>query len=358
MIYLDYNATAPLSPLVEGSILNSLKRFGNPSSIHNAGRASRAAVDKTRKLLAEALGVLPRDITFTSGGTEANNMALHCLGVARENTYCSAVEHDSVLKLVAPQNHLPVDENGVVKLHQLEQVLRTARAPTLISVMWANNETGVIQPIKDIAKLCQQHGAFLHVDAVQAFGRIPISLLDGISLMTLSAHKMGGLKGVGALVSAPHLKMTAYIAGGGQERGLRAGTENTLAIDSWGQLLANGFEDFSAVAALRQQLEAGLKAANPLVHIWGHGVNRLPNTTCFSSPGHDKETQVIYFDLKGVALSSGSACSSGRVVKSHVLQAMNAPEDLANTAIRVSLGPHTTQQDIDTFLNHYKAMIG
>lgn len=354
--YLDWNATAPLRAEARAAMLAALDLAGNPSSIHAEGRAARRVVEQAREQVAGLVGAEPAQVTFTSGGTEANVLALSpgwTSGNAR--LLVSATEHPSVLQggRFAPEqvSQLPVTAQGVIDLDALRAALKDA--PALVSVMLANNETGVVQPIREIAEIVHEAGSLLHVDAVQAPGRIDCDFngLDA-DLLTISAHKIGGPKGAGALVRREALHLAdPLIRGGGQERGLRAGTEDVLAIAGFGaaaQAVREGREAQSAhMLALRELLEQGLKAATPNVIIFGEGRDRLPNTTLFSHPGLRAETAVIGFDLEGVALSSGSACSSGKVQPSHVLAAMGVEPGLAQGAIRVSSGPATTQDDID-----------
>jgi cysteine desulfurase len=289
-------------------------------------------------------------VVFTSGGSEANNMALK--GAPVERLIVSATEHPSVLEAATASGKkveiLPVTYQGVVDLGALEEMLPGPKA--LVSVMLANNETGVIQPVSDIVRLAQAQGALVHTDAVQALGKIPVNFgLLGVDMMTLSAHKLGGPVGAGALTIRDGLAVDALIHGGGQELRRRAGTENLVSISGFGAV-AQTRQD---VKPLRDRLEAALEGAV----VFGAGANRLPNTLCFAMPGMKAETLLMAFDLEGIAVSSGSACSSGKVAKSHVLAAMGVAQEISQGAIRVSLGWNTTEGQIDTFIAAWRKII-
>jgi len=352
--YLDWNATGKLRPQAQAAMMAALTVDGNPSSVHAAGRAARHVVETAREQVAALVGVAARDVVFTSGGTEANMMALSpSLG---ETLLVSAIEHPSVRSggRFAAVEEIPVTAAGVIDLAALERHL-AGRSRPLVSLMLANNETGVIQPIAAAAAIVHAAGGLLHVDAVQGPGRITCDFgALGADLMTLSSHKIGGPQGVGALIKREGMFLAPLIKGGGQERGARAGTENVAGIAGFGaaakavaQLLV---EEAPRMASLREGLEAGLRAIAPNVVIFGAEAPRLPNTTLFSIPGMKAETAVIAFDLEGVAVSSGSACSSGKVASSHVLAAMGIPQVLAQGGIRVSLGYSTTEDDITAIL--------
>jgi len=358
-IYLDWNATAPLRSEARAAALAALGVIGNPSSVHGEGRAARRLIEQAREQVAALVGAEPRNVVFTSGGTEANMLALVPMG-ARDRLLTSAVEHPSVLAggrfPAGNVERLPVTEDGQIDLAALEQRLAALRDGALVSIMAANNETGVIQPVTQAARLVHSAGGLLHVDAVQAAGRIgwDISAM-GADLVTLSAHKIGGPKGVGALIGRTGLDtFRPLITGGGQERGARAGTENVAGIAGFGAAAAAARASLAAEAArmeaLRERLETGLEAASPEVVVFGIEAERLPNTTLFAVPGMKAETAVIAFDLEGVAVSAGAACSSGKVQPSHVLAAMGVPPQLARAAVRVSLGPTTTESDVDGFI--------
>jgi cysteine desulfurase len=357
-VYLDWNATAPLRPQARDAAGAALDVVGNPSSVHAEGRAARRWVEAAREQVAALVGGEPRNVVFTSGGTEANVLALTpAVGV---RLLVSAIEHPSVLaggRFAADQvEQLPVTASGQINLSALQHRLAAAEGKVLVSLMLANNETGVVQPISEAAQLVHAAGGLLHVDAVQAAGRIPCDInVLGADLLTLSGHKIGAPKGVGALIRRDAaLHIDPLIRGGGQERGARAGTENVAAIAGFGAAaaaaLAGLATESARMLALRTRLEAALKAVSPGAVIFGAEAERLPNTTLVAQPGMKAETAIIAFDLDGVAVSSGAACSSGKVQPSHVLAAMRVPPGLAGGAIRVSLGPTTTESDIDRFI--------
>lgn len=356
-IYLDWNATTPLRPEARAAMLDAWDLAGNPSSVHAEGRAARNLVESARRTVAAALGAGTASVIFTSGGTEANSLALdpHLVAPAGpvRRLIVSSIEHASVHVggrfLPAQIAFSPVTTNGTIDLISLEKLLADG-VPSLVSVMLANNETGVVQPIPEVARLVHEAGGLLHVDAVQAFGKIPINIsLLGADLATVSAHKLGGPKGVGALVVAPNLNLQPLIRGGGQERNRRAGTENVAGIAGFGAAVIAAVRDIegeiSRLNALRQRLEDGLLAV-PRTVIFGQDAPRLPNTVLAALPGARAETAVIAFDLEGIAVSSGSACSSGKVQPSHVLAAMGVPPQISAGAIRFSLGTTTKEEDI------------
>jgi cysteine desulfurase len=358
-LYFDWNATAPLRPQARAAVLAALDVVGNPSSVHAEGRAARRLIEEARESVAALMGAEPRNVVFTSGGTEANMLALTPAS-GREQLLVSAIEHPSVLAggrfLTASVEHLPVGAQGELELAALERRLAVVGGRALVSLMFANNETGVVQPVSQAARLVHAARSLLHVDAVQGCGRIPFDI-KGLEadLVTISGHKIGAPKGVGALIrrdtGLPF--PPSLITGGGQERGARAGTENVAAIAGFGAAAASARATLAAdrahMTALRDRLEAGLRSVTPEIIIFGAGAERLPNTTLFAVPGMKAETAVIAFDLEGVAVSSGAACSSGKVQPSHVLAAMGVAPPLARGAVRVSLGPTTTESDLDRF---------
>jgi cysteine desulfurase len=370
-VYLDWNATTPLRPEARSAMAAAFEVSGNPSSVHSEGRAARKLVEDARALVAGAVGGDTRNVVFTSGGTEANMLALtpglrHGGGEPVQRLIVSAIEHPSVLAGGRfPEGAIeiaPVLPSGVIDLVGLAALL-SRHPPALVSVMLANNETGAIQPIPEVAALVHEAGGVLHVDAVQAFAKIPININDlGADVLTLSAHKVGGPKGVGAMVVAEGLTgLQAQMRGGGQEQGRRAGTENVAGIAGLGAAVraatASMARDATRMKALQARLETGLRDHRGTV-IFSDTVPRLPNTTLVSIPGLKAETAVIGFDLEGVAVSSGSACSSGKVQPSHVLQAMKADPALLNGAIRLSLGWDTTEADIDQCLEAWRKLSG
>ena len=358
--YLDWNATAKLRPEAQAAVTAALDVTGNPSSVHGAGRAARRLIEEARDKVVALVGVTARDVVFTSGGTEANMLALSpALGA---ELLVSAIEHPSVRSggRFAAAEDIAVTAAGVVDLAALERQL-AGRVRPLASLMLANNETGVIQPVAEVAALVHAAGGLLHVDAVQGPGRIACDFKAlGADLMTLSSHKIGGPQGVGALIRRDGLALDPQIKGGGQERGARAGTENVAGIAGFGaaaEAVRQGWTgEANRMAALRDRLEAGIKAVAPKAVIFGHEAVRLPNTTLFSVPGMKAETAVIAFDLEGVAVSSGAACSSGKVSPSHVLAAMGAVPELARGAIRVSLGYATSDEDVGTILKAWEKL--
>jgi cysteine desulfurase len=349
--YLDYNATAPVRPAVVEAMREMLERTGNPSSVHRFGREARRALEHAREAVAAMVGAAPDQVVFTSGGTEANNQAVRR---AQGPVVVSAIEHDSVLAAVPDAARIPVDAEGRVDLAALEQVLARL-APQLVSVMLANNETGVIQPVREVAAVARRHGARVHCDAVQAGGKLAIDMAAlGVDLLTLSAHKLGGPQGVGALVVREGVEPDALLRGGGQERRWRPGTENLPGIVGFGRACELALADADwreRTAALRDRLETRIAALAPAARVFGRSAERLPNTSCLSMPGVSNHTQLIEFDLAGIAVSTGSACSSGKVGPSHVLAAMGVDPDEATSAIRVSLGWASAPDDVERFVD-------
>jgi len=359
-IYLDYNATAPVWPEAADAARDALMTLGNPSAVHGFGRAVRARVEEARERLATLLGAKAKEIVFTSGGTEADTLAIRGLAEAGviDRLAVSAIEHPSVIDAARgaklPLEILPVTAAGIV---EIEAVARTAGPRVLISVMSANNETGVVQPIAEIIRIARDKGAFLHIDAVQSLGRD--ALVFDADLMTLSAHKIGGPMGIGALLVSERVPLAAQLQGGGQERRRRAGTENVAGIAGFAAALAKLpliHADQPRLAALRDALETGVLRLAPDAVFFGAGAPRLANTSNFATPGLAAALQLMALDLAGVAVSAGSACSSGKVERSPVLAAMGAGI-LAGEAIRVSLGWHTSAEDIDVFLDAYGTLL-
>ena len=367
-IYLDHAATTPVRPEVLEAMLPFLGEaaFGNPSSAHRFGRTARAGLEGAKREVAEALDVEPNQVIFTSGGTEADNLAI--IGgalAARErgapmHVAVSAIEHKAALAAAHAVCHLggeetilPVDRDGLLDLAALDRALE--QPPSVVSVMWVNNEVGVVQPVEDIARRCSGANVFFHTDAVQAFGKVPVSLRDlPCTLLTLSGHKIGAPKGVGALVVRDRKAVEAIIHGGGQQFGVRPGTENVAGAVALGRAasLAAGEQaaESRRLEALRARLAQGLAAAVPDVVINGPVSARAPHILSASFPGTDSEALLMHLDLAGVAVSGGSACSTGAVEPSHVLTAMGVPRDLALGTIRFSLGHATGGADIDTAL--------
>jgi cysteine desulfurase len=348
-VYMDHNATTAVRPAVKDALARALDLTGNASSVHGAGRAARKHVEDSREQVAALVGARPAGVVFTSGGTEANNLAIRG---ANRRVLVSAVEHLSVLKSVAEPEIIAVDADGVIDLGALDAALAANDEAALVSVMLANNETGVIQPVAEVSSLAKKHGALVHCDAVQAAGKIAVDVKAlGIDMLTLSAHKIGGPQGIGALVSADDQALQPIIRGGGQERSRRAGTENLPGIVGFGVAAVEALKDLPGFVDLnvwRDRIKTDL-AQHQGVRIFGAGVNRLANTTCLTMPGVEAEQQLIALDLAGIAVSAGSACSSGKVEPSHVLAAMGIEAEEAATAIRVSMGWSTTEQDVERF---------
>lgn len=361
--YMDFNATAPIRPEAVEAFLRASQSVGNPSSVHSFGRGARRLVEEARRSVAALVGGRSQDVVFTSGGTEANNLALR--GSGKRHVVVSAGEHDSVLQAVPDAECVPLNPDGTLDPVTLEQILSDAggEASTnsfLLSVMLANNETGVIQEIPEIVEIAKRYGALVHCDAVQAAGKIPLDIAAlGVDMLSLSAHKIGGPQGIGALVLTPGLELQPLLLGGGQERRRRAGTENVAGCAGFGvaaELAITHLDDAHSLAAWRDQIEERLTALSPESKIFGREARRLPNTSCISMPGVPAETQLMALDLAGVAVSSGSACSSGKVQPSHVLRAMGASDAEAATALRISLGWSSKVEDVEAMVDAWTAL--
>lgn len=352
-VYLDYNATTPVHPEVAAAMARIFVQPGNASSVHRFGRIMRREVEDARAAVAALVGADPAGVVFTGSGSEANNLALR--GCGREAVLVSAIEHPSVMLARTDAVTVPVRADGQVSLTHLAALLARDDRPALVSVMLANNETGVLQPVREIAQLARETGTLVHCDAIQAAGRVPVDIRDlGVHMLTLSAHKIGGPQGVGALILGGDTRIARQIHGGGQERGRRAGTENVAGIVGFGvaaTIAAAGLGDMPAITALRDDLEARVRKALPGTQIHGATAARLGNTSCFGAPHVSAEMLVMALDLAGVAVGAGSACSSGKVTPSHVLHAMAADDDTARAAIRVSLGWASAPTDIDRFID-------
>lgn len=354
-VYLDHNATTMSRPQAVQAITSVLQAVGNPSSVHGPGRAARKTMEQARAQVAGLVSADVGDVIFTSGGTEANNLALG--GAGRTRALVSAIEHPSVLN--GGGEVLPVNDAGIVDLDRLEERLLADDTPAVVSVMLANNETGVIEPIEDVCAIAHRHGALVHCDAIQAAGKIAVDVAAlGVDMLSMSAHKIGGPSGAGALIvpgigQGAGVNVKGLLFGGGQERGHRVGTENLIGIAGFGAAAAAalaGLDDFARLADLRDVLEQGVKTIDPQATIQGADVLRLPNTSCLSMPGVDSQTQVMVLDLAGVGISAGSACSSGKTRASAVLKAMNVDDKIASTSVRVSLGWSSTRADVAAFL--------
>ncbi|KQZ04010.1 aminotransferase [Caulobacter sp. Root1455] len=349
-IYLDYNATAPIRPEARDAVLRAFEVAGNPSSVHASGRAARDIVETARAQVAALVGVVPGSVTFVSGGTEANALAIGSAAFSGFNrVIVSEGEHDAVLETAAASGlqvlKMPLDADGVARLDWLEEAL-SDEGRALVCLMLANNETGVIQPVAQAAALVRAADGWLHVDAVQAAGKIAIDFTAlGADTMALSAHKLGGPQGVGALVAGTRATIVRQQHGGGQERGRRAGTENVAGIAGFGAAAEAALRDLPSLAnqgTWRDALAERVKAAGAVV--LGERAQRLPQTLCLAAEGFASQIQVMNLDLAGVMVSAGSACSSGKVKASRVVEAMGRP-DLAPFALRVSGGWATTEQD-------------
>lgn len=356
--YLDWNANAPVRPEAAAAVAQALATEGNASSVHHGGRAVRRLVEAARVNVAKLVGARPGEVVFTAGGTEANALALGAFPDRR--ILVSALEHDSVLANAPGAVRIPAMPDGLVDLSALERLLAVDKRPALVSLMFANNETGAIQPVAEAAQIVHRHGALLHCDAVQGAGRQSLDMRRlGCTLMTLSAHKLGGPMGVGALVVAGGWDIAPLTRGGGQERGRRAGTENVPGIVGFGAAASVAMADAAAwatVTILREQAERRLAAIAADAVIYAAAVPRLPNTLCISMPRVPAATQVMALDLAGVMVSAGAACSSGKVRRSHVLDAMGVPEREAECAIRISLGWRTTAAEIDHLVEAWGAL--
>lgn len=368
-VYLDWNATTPLRAEARAAMLAACELIGNPSSVHAEGREARRLVEDARATLAGAVGALPRNVVFTSAGTEANALALSPglrgpSGRPVERLLVSAVEHASVLaggRFPADRiGQIQVTRSGVVDVGHLRALLGDG-PPALVSIMAANNETGALQPVTEAAGIVHEAGGLLHVDAIQALGKIDFNInAVGADLATFSGHKIGGPKGIGALVVAEGIAgLEPVLRGGGQELNRRAGTENVAGIAGFGAAVKVALqalpEDAARMATLRDRLENGIRAIAG-GRIFADDVKRLPNTILFTAPGLKAETAVIGFDLEGVAVSSGSACSSGKVQPSHVLSAMGYSPTIAQGAVRLSLGWSTEPDDINRALEAWRKL--
>jgi cysteine desulfurase len=368
-VYLDWNATTPLRPEARQAMAAAWEVAGNPSSVHAEGRQARRLVEDARAAIAAAVGGRPQDVVFTSGGTEANALALtpglrRGAGEPVHRLLVSAIEHMSVLSggRFAPEaiGTIRVTGSGLIDLGHLRRLVADGQPP-LVSVMLANNETGALQPVGEVADIVHEAGGLLHVDAIQALGKIPFDIKSmKADLVTLSAHKIGGPKGVGAHVLAEDVQgLEPLLRGGGQELGRRAGTENVAGIAAFGAAARAAMAalegDAARLRGLQNRLENGLRQTAGMI-VFSEDVPRLPNTTLFTVPGLKAETAVIGFDLGGIAVSSGSACSSGKVQPSHVLAAMGVGRELAQGAVRLSLGWSTSEADIDLALQAWRKL--
>ncbi len=359
MAYLDYNATAPMKPAVRSAVLEAMERYGNPSSAHRYGRIARRHVEEARASVAAFVGVKPTQVVFTSGGTEAN--ATFLKGVESSVFVTSTIEHDSVHTATPYAARIPVLPNGVIDMEAAARILKEVPPRSVVSVMLVNNETGVIQPLAELARAAERYGHCVHTDAVQAAGRLPIDFAAlGVQAMTLSAHKIGGPQGIGALILDEKLTLAPLLQGGGQEMNRRAGTENVAAIVGFGvavRLAADDLRDMPNMGLLRDYLQTELQAVGgDDAVVIGEHAPRVANTLCLALRNVPSETQVVAMDLAGVAVSAGAACSSGKVKASHVLRAMDCAPDVAGSGLRISLGWDTKRSDINRCVEAWRAL--
>ena len=353
-IYLDANASLPLKTQAKNAMIALMEETGNPSSVHGFGRYVRSQVENARIKMAQSFGVQEAQVIFTSSGSEANNLALN--GFKSKEILVSAIEHLSVLNQCPKATRIPVLTNGVIDLNWLEDRLKRSPKPKLVSIMYANNETGILQPLKQAVTLLKNQGILVHCDVVQAFGKYTLNLEEmGVDFLSVSAHKIGGPQGIGALIVSEEAPIRPLIKGGGQERRRRSGTENTLGIVGFGAALeACQKDDWARIQVMRDRIDQETQALTQVPPIGKESmVERLPNTTCLRMPGVESQKQIMAFDLKGIAVSAGSACSSGKVDASHVLKAMGIHN---KDTLRVSLGGHNTDKDVDVFMNTWQTI--
>lgn len=353
-LYLDYNATTPLDAAAKTAMLEVMDYCGNASSTHADGRRMRQFIESARKKVATYFQAIPANVIFTSGATESNNLAIKGF---KGSVITSAIEHDSVLKARNDLIICPVTPDGVINLEVLENLLLQVSSPCLVSVMAANNETGVIQPLKEIAVLCQKYSVKFHCDAAQVVGKVDFDWGDlRIDMVSVSSHKIGGPQGVGALIVDQSITLHPLITGGGQERYFRSGTENILGIVGFGAAIEVCLKkDWKPIARIREKLESQLQQIKG-VTIFGKNTQRLPNTLNFTMPGVVNTVQLMHFDLNGISLSAGAACSSGKVKTSHVLHEMGVPASVIENSIRLSLGIETKPEEISRFLEVWKIL--
>jgi len=363
--YLDYNATAPLRPEARRALVAALDAIGNASSVHAEGRRAHGLIEDAREQVAALVNARPAEVVFTSGATEANNWVMMA---GWDTVFLSGLEHDSVLAPAAASRArviaIPAQRDGTAAFETVaDQILATGDAcgRALVALQLANNETGALQPVAETTAIACPHGLCIHTDAVQAAGRIAVDFAAlGVDTLSLSSHKLGGPKGVGALVIRDGFRLLPFILGGGQERRRRAGTENVAAIAGFGAAATAAREDLARIgriAALRDRLEREAIRFAPHAVVIAADTARVPNTTCLALAGQSAETLVIRFDLMGLAVSAGAACSSGKVGQSHVLAAMGIAPDLARAAIRISLGWNSTEADVDAFLRAWAEIV-
>jgi cysteine desulfurase len=364
--YLDHNATAPLRPAAREALLAALDVVGNASSVHAEGRRARGLIEDARERVAALVNARPAEVVFTSGATEANNWAM---AAGWDTIFISGIEHESVLAPARASGarviELPARADGTVAAEVVSALIGESTGEigrAVVTLQRANNETGALQSVAETAAVARAHGLSIHTDAVQAPGRVAVDFAAlGVDALSLSSHKIGGPKGVGALVVRGGVRLSPFIVGGGQERRRRAGTENVAAIAGFGAAAADARQDLEGIgriAALRDRLEREAVRIAPQAVVIAGETGRLPNTTCLSLPGQSAEILVIKLDLAGIAVSAGAACSSGKVGQSHVLAAMGIAPDLARAAIRISLGWNSSDADVDAFLRAWSDIAG
>ncbi|OJW46270.1 MAG: hypothetical protein BGO67_08620 [Alphaproteobacteria bacterium 41-28] len=351
MIYLDYNASVPLRPCAQKAVIEALNWQGNASSVHQVGRKLRSLIDGARKNILQDVGA--ERLVFTSGGTEANALALSGLGSIP--IVASTIEHDSVLKSAPNAHHIPVTEEGSIDLEILEKILSSFDKPGLLSLMFVNNETGVIQPLLEATRLAQFKGWKVHTDASQAPGHIPFSFKNlGVDMMTISAHKCGGPIGIGALLLKSDVHLKPLIPGGGQEYGMRSGTLSASLILGFAAALHEALKEEPRVSKRLHKFQQKIEGALPEAIVYGKKGSRVGHVLSLGMPGVPAELQLIAFDLNKIAVSAGSACSSGKMKNSHVLTAMGVSPEEAQCAIRVSMGWKTQEDEVDAFIQTWK----
>lgn len=357
-IYLDYNATTPILPEALTAAVDALQHVGISTSTHKPGKETRQMIEAAREQVAKLVNGSFEGVIFTSGATEANNLFLK--GVKTKRWIISGIEHSSMLKPVPEAELVPVSKDGVIDLNALEDMLKKDASPTLVSIMLVNNETGVIQPVREAAQIAHKYGAIMHTDAVAAAGKIQIDMQElGVDFLTLSGHKMGAPAGAGALVMAGCTQITPQIAGGTQEKRLRSGTLNTSGVVAMGvaaDYATKHIADNQRFALLRDKIENEITKTSKEAVIFGAKAPRVANTTFIGLPGITSDVQMMALDLAGIAVSGGASCGSGTIAPSHVLKAMGVPDNLSNAAIRISLGWKTTEAEIDTFIRHWREM--
>jgi cysteine desulfurase len=350
-IYLDYNATRPLKYSARQELVQGFELCGNPSAVHSSGNAIRRLIENSRETIAHALKIESRRIIFTSGATESNNIVLKNF---KGRVIISAIEHSSVYKVRDDAIICRVTNAGLIDLEHLEQLLLETDEPTLVSIIAAHNETGVIQPMEKIQELTEKFSVLLHTDATQALGRTHLNW-SSFDFISFSGHKIGATTGIGILVVNPNIPLQPLMSGGGQERSYRPGTANLLGILSLKAVIQETLdEDWSYAKKLRDYLELQILEIAPLSIVFGRSENRLPNTSLLTMPNVASSTQVMSFDLNNICVSAGSACSSGTVKTSHTLKGMGYSDAIANSGLRVSLSPDTTKSEVDQFINVWK----